>query len=377
MKFSIQSLELNTLLQTAGKIINPKNPIPIMEYFLFVLEDGKLEITASDQETTQISVISVEQMYEGGSVAVPSRLILDVLKEFTDLLITFSVDEVTKNITISWESGTISIPGQPCDSYPDVKTKNSDKLNRIVMDADRLNSLISTALFATADKDNRITMTGIYFDITPENMTIVGTDGYKLVKISINGTNDIGEHASFILPKKPAINLKALLPKEHGNVQIEFDDKNIYVSMGDNTFICRTIEGRYPNYNGVIPTNNMNNVVVDRLALLAAIKRVSICSDKSSNLVKLQVEGSKIILQAKDLNFYVSAEDSLVCDHNGESIAIGFKYMHMIDMLTTFTSDNIEILLSDQNRAGLFVAVDSDNECEQNCTILLMPIKLN
>lgn len=377
MKFSIQSSELNSLLQTAGKIINPKNPLPIMEYFIFVLDNGRLEVTASDQETTQISIIDVETMHEKGAIAVPSRLILDVLKEFSDQLITIEANETTHEITVSWESGNIAIPGQSIAGYPDVKTKNSETLNRIVMNADKLYDLINTTLFATADKDNRPTMMGIYFDITPENTTVVATDGYKLVKIALKDTNSVNEHTSFILPKRPAINLKSLLQKENGNVQIEFDNKNIHFSMGDTTFICRTIEGKYPNYNSVIPTNNTNTLIVDRMSLLSAIKRVSICSDKSNNLVKMQIEDQKIVLQAKDINFYVSAEDSLVCNHNGASITIGFKYMHLIEMLTAFSSSNIEIELSDPNRAGLFVPIDSENETEQNSVVLLMPIMLN
>ena len=377
MKFSIQSSELNSLLQTAGKIINPKNPLPIMEYFIFELDNNRLEVTASDQETTQISIIDVETMHESGSVAVPSRIILEVLKEFSDQLITFESNDSNFEINLSWESGNIALPGQSICGYPDVKKINTENVNNIVVDADKLYDLINTTIFATSDKDNRVTMMGIFFDIAPESTTVVATDGFKLVKVALPDANSVSEHTSFILPKKPATNLKALLQKETGKVEIAFDNKNIHFSMGDNTFICRAIEGRYPNYNSVIPQNNTNTVIVDRVALLSSIKRVSICSDKSNDLVKMQIIDQKMILQAKDVNFYVAAEDSLICNHNGNDITIGFKFKHLIDMLTAFSSDNIEMQFSDATRAGLFVPVDSDNECEQNSVILLMPITLN
>lgn len=374
MKFSIQSSELNAVLQSAGKIINPKHPIPIMEYFIFLLEDGKLEITASDQETTQITNIGVEQMMEAGSIAVPSRLILDVLKEFADQLITINADPSTHEITVDWGSGNIAIPGQPVSGYPDVKTKNTETLQHITIDAAKLYELISLTIFATADKDSRPTMMGILFDITPESTTVVATDAHKLVRVSLTDTNDVAQQSSFILPKKPANNLKALLQKENGSVLVEFDNKNIHFSMGESTFICRTIEGRYPNYNSVIPQNNHNTFIIDRVALLSAIKRVSICSDKSSNLVRMNITENTLKLQAKDVNFYVSAEDSLVCNHSGDPIEIGFKYMHLIEMLTVFSSQNIQVELSDPTRAGLFVPIDGESECEKNSVVLLMPI---
>ena len=348
-----------------------------MEYFIFELENGRLEVTVSDQETTQISIIDVESMSESGSVAVPSRIILEVLKEFSDQMITFESNDSSFEINLSWESGNINLPGQSICGYPDVKKKNSDTLNRIAIDSNKLYDLINTTLFATSDKDNRVTMMGVFFDIAPESTTVVATDGFKLVKIALPDSNTVTEHTSFIIPKRPAINLKTLLQKENEKVEIEFDNKNIHFTIGDNTFICRTIEGRYPNYNSVIPQNNTNTIIVDRVALLSSIKKVSICSDKSNDLVKIQVIGQKMILQARDINFYVAAEDSLVCNHNGNDITIGFKFKHLIDMLTAFSSENIEMQFSDSTRAGLFVPVDSDNECEQNSVILLMPITLN
>lgn len=374
MKFTVQSSELNAVLQSAGKIINPKHPIPIMEYFIFVLENGKLEITASDQETTQISTIFVEEMIEKGSIAVPSRLVLDVLKEFADQLITISADENSHEVTIDWGSGTLVLPGQSISGYPDVTTKNLDTLCTISIDAEKLYELISLTIFATADKDSRPTMMGILFDIAPESMTVVATDAHKLVKVLLPDASNINEPTSFILPKRPANYLKALLQKENGQVQIEFDNKNIHFTLSDNIFICRAIEGRYPNYNSVIPKNNHNTLIVDRVALLSAIKRVSICSDKSSNLVRMNISENTIKLQAKDVNFYVSAEDSLVCNHTGDPIEIGFKFMHLIEMLTVFSSQNIQIELSDPTRAGLFVPIDGDSECEKNSVVLLMPI---
>ncbi len=375
MKFIIQSSELNNVLQSAGRIIT-KHHIPILEYFVFKLKDGVLEVTASDQETTQITTLPVTEMITAGEVAVPSRLILEVLKEFADQPITIEVSPETMAIRVEWSSGSLDIPGQSASGYPDVTSKDEAQTQRIELDANVLEELIGLTIFATAEKNTRPTMMGIYFDITPEGLTVVGTDAHKLVRVKMDELvfENIEEAASFIIPRRPAANLRQLLQREKGKVVIEFDEKNIHFSLQDTTFICRAIEGRYPNYNSVIPQNNTNTLIVDRLEFLSSIKRVSVCSDKSSNMVSLSVEGNALKLQARDVNFYVSAEDSLVCNHSGASIKIGFKYMHLIEMLTSFTSENIEIALSDSSRPGLFVPVDSENNCEKSAVVLLMPI---
>lgn len=375
MKFTVQSSELNNVLQAAGKIINPKHPLPIMEYMVFVADDNMLEITASDQETTQITKIPVTSLEQRGSVAVPSRLMLDFIKEFSDQPITMESNPDTYEITVDWSTGSIVLPGQSVEGYPDVKSKNSDTLKRAEMSTQKLADLISLTNFATADKDSRPTMMGILFDFYPECTNVVATDAHKLVRVTLTeDKNDIAEPSSFILNKRPALMLRSLLAKENETVVIEYDSKSIHFTMENSIFICRAIEGRFPNYNSVIPSNNDKVIIVDRLSLLSAIKRVSVCSDKSSNMVKMTISDSQIRMQARDTNFYVNAEDTIICSYSGETIEIGFKYMHLIEMLSAFSSTNVEIALFDATRPGLFTPLDSENECEKNCLVLLMPI---
>lgn len=375
MKFSIQSSELNNVLQTSGKIINPKHPISIMECFIFKVKDETLEITASDQETTQITSIPVKTMEREGAVAISSSLLLGVVKEFADQLLTFDVDEDNHSINLIWETGNIIIPGKPAYDYPNVKPASDGEEKSLTLEAGLLYELISLTIFATADKDTRPIMTGIYFDIKPDSLTTVATDAFKLVRIIRECDNsDFDEPASFILPKRPANILRSSLLKEIGDVVIKFDSRNIYFTFGNSEFICRAIEGRYPNYNGAIPTTNNNRIIVDRHALLSAIKRVSVCSDKSSNLVRFDIKGDKLRLEARDANFSVSADDSIVCNHTGDDIEIGFKNMLMVEMLSAFSSESIEILLSAPTRPGLFVPINTDSASERNCVALLMPI---
>ncbi len=375
MKFIIQSSELNKVLQSAGKIINLKHPMPIMEYFLFELQGGVLSVTASDQETTQVTKIAVSEMEKAGEVAVPSRLMLEVLKEFADQPISVTVDAESLTITIEWSSGSIAIPGQQAASYPALTTLSETDTKKINVDASIVEEMIGLTIFATADKSSRPTMTGILFDISADTLTAVGTDGHKLVRVLIPDVkNEVPEPTSFILPRRPAAHLRQLLGSTQDVVKIEFDDKNIHFSFGDTIFISRMIEGRFPNYNSVIPQGNSNTVIIDRQEFLSAIRRVSVCSDKSSNMVNFAIEGNSIKLQAKDVNFYVSAEDSLNCNHAGENITIGFKYTTLIELLTTFTSQSIELALNSSTTPGLFMPIETNSLCEQNTVVLMMPI---
>lgn len=374
MKFTVSSSELFEVLQYVGKAINTKQTMPILDYFLFVLKDNKLEITASDQETSQISVLEVSQE-EAGEVAVPARLIQDSLKEFSDQPITIGSNPDTFEITIAWESGSLVIPGMSAVGYPNVKEKNEESLKWFSISSSDLMDGISKTIFAAADKNIRPIMNGIFFDVNPEALTFVATDAHKLVKLTIAGQFEVDQNVTFILPKKPAQMIRGFLAKESGMVRIEFDEKNIHFITPGTTIICRAIEGKYPNYNSVIPTTNKNKLVVDRRMLLNSVKRVSVCSDQSSNLVKLSIVGNNINLVAKDLDFSTSAEDNIPCSHDGEPIVIGFKSEHLIDMLSAATQQNISVELSDSTRAGLFIPVDEE-ESSQQVVMLLMPIMI-
>ena len=217
-------------------------------------------------------------------------------------------------------------------------------------------------------------MNGIYFDITAENITFVASDGHKLVRVIQNDVKGDGR-SSFILPKKPANLLRSLLPKESGEVEIKFDENNAYITMSNFMMICRFVEGRYPNYNSVIPQNNPNTVELDRLALLNALKRVSVFSNPASSLVKLQMSEDKIIVSAQDIDFLTSAEETIPCHYAGNVMNIGFKGVFLIDILNNIPASDVRIELSDPSRAGIILPLE--NEEGQDMLTLLMPMMLN
>ena len=373
MKFVVSSSALLGLLQTTNKVISSKNTLPILDYFLFDLKDGVLKITASDLETTLVGTLPVESVEREGLIAVPVKLMLDSLKEFSEQPLTIEANETTWEIVVSWKSGKLTLPGTSGLSYPELPQLSEAK-QTITMDVDALLTGINKTIFATADDELRPVMNGVYVNIEPQSVTFVATDAHKLVKYTAENASDMA--ASFILPKKPANLLRGMLPKEEEDVTVEFDDKNVLFRLKNQVLICRLIEGNYPNYNAVIPANNPNKVFVDRVELLNAIRRVAVCSNQSTNLIKYDIKQGDINLTAQDLDFSVSAQEALPCDYQGDDIVIGFKSTFLVEILSNLETPTVLIELADLTRAGVFKPV-YDEQPANDTLMLLMPMMIN
>ena len=374
MKFVVSSSALLGLLQTTNKVISSKNTLPILDYFLFDLKEGVLKITASDLETTLVGTLAVENVEREGLIAVPVKLMLDSLKEFSEQPLTIEANESTWEIVVSWKSGKLTLPGTSGLSYPNLPELNAETKQSLTLDVDTLMVGINKTIFATADDELRPVMNGVYINLEPQSVTFVATDAHKLVKYASETAAEAT--ASFILPKKPANLLRGLLPKEDGEITVEFDDKNVLFRLKNQVLICRLIEGNYPNYNAVIPANNPNKVFVDRLELLNAIRRVAVCSNQSTNLIKLDISKGTINLTAQDLDFSVSAQESLPCDYEGEDIVIGFKSTFLIEILSNIETTTVLVELADSTRAGVFKPV-YDQQPSNDTLMLLMPMMIN
>ncbi len=377
MKFIVSSTELLSHLQAISRVINNKNSLPILDNFLLNLEGKTLTMTASDIETTLITSMEVETAEGNGKVAVASRLLLDTLREFSDQPLTFNINDSNLALVISSANGSYNFIGQNGDEYPRMPQLQDDA-RTLGMSVSSLSSGISKTLFCTADDELRPVMNGIFFDITAENLTLVATDAHKLVRYKTNHTSvslTQEETANFILPKKPATMLKNILPKESGGVEIHFDNKNAHFKLANYTMICRQVEGRFPNYNGVIPKNNPFKIIIDRITLLNALKRVSVFANQASNLVKLAINANQIHISAQDIDFSISAEETISCQFEGDPIKIGFKSSFLIEILGNINASDIILELSDASRAGLILPFE--NEENEEILMLLMPMLLN
>lgn len=374
MKFTISSSALLSVLSTTGKVVSNKNTLPILDFFLFDLKDGQLKVTASDLETTLVGTIAVESVESEGVIAAPVKLMLDSLKEFSEQPLTIEADENTWEITVSWKSGSLKIPGTSGLGYPALPELAEDKTS-VQVDVDMMICGINKTIFATADDNLRPVMNGVYVALSDDNVTFVATDAHKLVKYNAS-VEGLVANASFILPKKPANLLRGLLLKEDDAIEVAFDKKNVVFYLKNSTLVCRLIEGVYPNYKAVIPAANPNRVIVDRVELLNAIKRVAVCSNQATNLVELNIETNTVRLATKDLEFSYSAHETLSCAYEGSAITIGFKSTFLVDILSNIDTPSMVIELADSTRAGVFKPI-YDEPQSADTLMLLMPMMIN
>jgi DNA polymerase III subunit beta len=375
MKFVVSSTELLGHLQAISRVISSKNTLPILDNFLFNLNGNDLEITASDLESTLITRMKLENTQGDGMIALPARILLDTLKEFSAQPLTFDINPETLAVVIISENGKFNVVGQNGVDFPALPAIKKDKKFEFTINANVMLAGINKTLFATADDELRPVMGGVFIEASTDKITFVASDAHKLVRYQRSDAH-ADDNASFILPKKPASLLKNILPREEGPFTVEFDDKNAFFNLNDYKVVCRLVEGNYPNYNSVIPKNNPRKITIDRVEFYNTLKRVSVFSNQASNLVKLQLKGNQVTVSAQDLDFSISAYERIKCQYEGEEIEIGFKSTFLLEILANINSQDVMIELADPTRAGLFLPAESENEAE-DLLMLLMPMMIN
>lgn len=372
MKFVVSSTALFGRIQAISKVINSKNTLPILDSFLFEIENNTLTITASDTETRMVTSLEIVESESDFRFCINAKTMLDSMKEISEQPLTFDINPDTMEIQAQYQNGRFSIMGQNANEYPEAQA--APEANTLTLSAESLLKGINYCLFATADDELRPIMNGIYVDISTEDVTFVSSDGQKLVRNKVlNAHGD--SKCAFILPKKPAALLKNILPKESGDIEVKFNERSAVIIMSDYTLSCRLIEGRYPNYNMVIPQNNPYSAIIDRLHLLGALKRVLIFSSQSSSLIKLSLDNNTLVVSGQDVDFSTSAEEKIACSYSGNAFKIGFNGTYLYDILNNLNCTDVTIELADPSRAG--VVIPTEQAENENTLMLLVPLMLN
>ena len=373
MRFNLSSTALGSRLLTLSRVINSKNSLPILDCFLFSVHDGQLTVTASDSENVMRGTLNLENCEGEGDFAVNNHTILDAVKELPEQPLSLDVDMGEMKIYITYQNGSYNFPILNADEYPKAQTV-SENATTITIDAGILSDNVNRSLFATAQDELRPVMNGIYFDLQADSLAIVASDGHKLVR-NKNFMIKSDIPASFILPKKPATLLKNVLSKDGGDVVIRFDDRSADISFAEGNLSCRLIEGKYPNYNSVIPQDNPNQVTIDRKSLIGALRRVLPFASDSSQLIRFHVAAGLLELRAEDIDFATSAKESVTCEYGGNPMDMGFKGSSMLEILNNLESEDVTIQLADPSRAGIIIpGVQPENE---DILMLIMPMLLN
>ncbi|MFW5892259.1 MAG: DNA polymerase III subunit beta [Bacteroidota bacterium] len=373
MKFIVSSSLLLKQLQSISGVLSTNNTLPILDNFLFELTENELNIYASDLETTMSSRMALEMSDEEGSVAVPAKILLDTLKTFSNIPITIEIDQENFGITLLAGEGKYRLAGQDPEEYP--KPAELDAASSVSMESDVLFKAVSKTLFAASNDEMRPAMTGVFCEFTPENVTFVATDAHKLVRYRRDDIS-VEESASFILPKKPINQLKNILTTDDAPVEITYNNKNARFVFKNITMTCRLIDGKYPNYNAVIPQENPNHLTLDRSPFLNALRRVSLFSNQATYQVKFKISGTELHLNAEDLDYSNEAKERLTCHYEGNDMEIGFNSKFMVEMLTNLETEQVRMEMSQPNRAGLIFPVNDENK-EDDILMLVMPVMLN
>lgn len=373
MRLTISSTTLASRLTALSKVFNSKNSLPILDCYLFEVNSNQLTITASDSENVMTTQIQLDESDGNGTFAVNNRNILDAVKELPEQPLTLDVEMSTYAIKVIYMNGMYNFTAQSGDEFPRMQPLN-DSAAAITIESKTLANDIAHSIFATANEELRPVMNGIYFDLKEDSLAIVASDGHKLVR-TLNKNIKSEKPMSFILPKKPATLLKNVLQKTEDDVIIRFDDRNANILFPEGTLACRLIEGRYPNYNSVIPQDNPNLLTVDRMVLASVVRRVLPFASDSSQQIRLHIETGKAVISSEDIDFYTSAKEEIVCDYNGMPMDIGFKGTSLMEILTNLDGEEVELKLADPSRPCLIIPTNQlENE---DVLMLIMPMLLN
>ena len=371
MKFIVSSTYLLKQLQILGGVINNSNTLPILDNFLFELNNSELTVSASDLETTMSAKLNVESD-NSGSVALPARLLLDTLKTFPEQPLTFIVED-NNTVEISSNHGKYALAYADGAEFP--KAVALEDPSSTILTGDVLASAISKTIFAAGNDDLRPVMSGVFFQFSKNGLTFVATDAHKLVKY-VREDVSASQEAEFIMPKKPLNLLKGILLGSEEDVAIEYNESNAKFSFENTELICRLIDGKYPNYEAVIPKENPNKLTIDRTQFLNSVRRVSIFSNKTTHQIRLKIAGAELNISAEDIDYSNKAEERLTCDYQGDDMQIGFNSRFLTEMINNLNSDEVQLEMSLPNRAGLLTPIDGLDEGEQ-ITMLVMPVMLN
>ncbi|MFK7756577.1 MAG: DNA polymerase III subunit beta [Flavobacteriales bacterium] len=372
MTFLVNSQALLRQLQLLSGVLNSSNTLPILDNFLFEIKSSELVISASDLETTMITTMAVESK-EDITVAIPAKMILDALKSFSEQPLTFTVDPKSFSIEIASDYGKYKVAGLNGDEFP--KAPELESTATFDIDGSTLFRAINKALVAAGNDDLRPVMSGIYFEMYEDHVRFVATDAHRLVRYTRTDVG-AGGNGSFIVPKKPLNLLKGIAPSAESPIKIEYNESNAHFTFDNISLTCRLIEGKYPNYEAVIPKENPNKLTVGRQDLLNSIKRVAIFANKATNQVRLKISGSELHISAEDLDFANEANERLTCSYEGEDMEIGFNSRFIIDMLGNIASDNIVLEMSAPNRAGIILPEEPE-DTDESMLMLVMPVMLN
>jgi DNA polymerase-3 subunit beta len=369
MRFIVTSTALLKNLQQISGVISANTVLSVLEDFLFELKGNTLTLTATDLETMMRVQLEVTEAQGDGRICIPSKILMDYLKNLPEQPITFTINEQDLSIEMSSSVGKYKIGGEKADDFP--KEPAPADTTNFNMSSIALLESINKTLFAVSNDTLRPAMTGVYFELDTDGVTFVSTDAHRLVQFR---RMDVACPAKegFVVPKKPLQQLRSTLPADDTQLQLSYNSSHLFVSSTTLSMSCRLIDARFPDYKAVIPADNPYKLTINRGDFVSALRRVSIFANKTTNQVVLDINGNSLQLSAQDIDFSYEGKETLSCQYTGEDMKIAFNAKLMIEMINNMDGDDLQIDLSTPTRAGIFRPTEkTENE---DALMLLMPL---
>ena len=372
MNFIVSSTALYRQLSRIAGAIPSRSVLPIIENFLFEIDRDRLTISTTNLETSMQTVLGVESRGEPIRIAIPAKILLDILKALPEQPITFLINEDNYGVEISSENGKYKISGENGEDFPMIP--QADNTESIQLPMFVMLKAITKTLFAASTDEDKAALNGIYFDLGEHGATFVATDAHRLVRYR-RADITVSEPTSFIVPQK-ALNLlkNSLDPNDNRDIIISYNDNNAFFQTEDLLLVCRLIDQKYPDYETVIPVNNPNKLFISKTELLGTLRRVNIFANKSTHQVRFAIKGSDLEISSEDPDFANEAKETLKCHYEGGDIEIGFNASLLLEVISNLETEEAVVELSEPNRAGIILPNVQDEG--ENVLMLIMPIML-
>lgn len=374
MHFIVSSSVLLKNLQLVGGIISSNVVLPILEDFLFDLDGNTLTLTGSDLETmikvkVEVQVDLANPADNKGRICVPSKILLEYLKNLPEQPVKFAINLNDQTLEISSNTGKYKIGGEKADEYP--KEPIPDETISINIPSKVLQVAIASTIYATSTDTLRPAMTGVYFELNKDQTTFVATDAQRLVKLTRLDIQSQVE-SGFIVPRKPLHILKNIIPSDDTVLDILFNSSHLFVKNNNLSLSCRLIDAKFPPYKSVIPQDNPFNLLINRAELISCLKRVSVFANKNTSQVVFNITGNTVNISAQDVDFSYEGKEELNCQYQGEDMKIAFNAKLLIEMLSNLVTEEVKLELSTPSRAGIYRPVNE--ETQEDLLQLLMPL---
>ena len=369
MRFIVTSTALLKNLQQISGVISSNTVLSVLEDFLFELKGNTLTLTSTDLETMMRVQLDVNDAQGDGRICIPSKILMDYLKNLPEQPITFNINEADLSIEMSSDVGKYRIGGEKADDFP--KEPAPGDATSFNMSSIALVESINKTLFAVSGDTLRPAMTGVYFELSKNGITFVSTDAHRLVRFRRDDV-PCPTAEGFVVPKKPLQQLRATLPADDSQLQLSYNSSHLFVTSSRLSMSCRLIDAKFPDYKAVIPTDNPYKLTINRNDFISALRRVSIFANKTTNQVVLDIAGNSLQLSAQDIDFSYEGKEKLNCQYSGEDMKIAFNARLMVEMLANMNNSDIQMELSTPTRAGIVRPVEvTEHEDE---LMLLMPL---